>query len=405
MKKYAALSRWISLFLLFILVFGGGFVAGDFYRQKQATGHADLSALIGPSVINKTKGQPQNVDFSLFWDVWNRVASQWDGDADQKQQLYGAIEGSLASLGDPYTVFFDPESAKAFNNDLNGKLSGIGAEITQQNGLMTVMDTLPDSPAYKAGLKVKDIIVKIDDAVIDANNFGANINQIRGQAGTAVHLTVLRPPSQKPLEFQIVRQNLHVDSLSWSWQGNIVVGRMRQFSQDTGDLMRKMAAEATAKHAKGLVLDLRGNPGGYLQAAQEVWGVLSPKNPLVIERSKRGDSDKLSGQGDASLADLPLVVLVDDSSASASEILAGAVQDYGRGKVVGIKTFGKGSVQDLVDLAGAASLKVTVAHWFTPNGRGIDKAGITPDVLVPAPEQISPDQDPVMAKALELLKS
>lgn len=394
------------LFLFGLLIFAAGFVGGGLLQQHRSGEKPSLASVFQPGdVVNRTKGQPLDTDFSLFWDVWSRVNQSFDGTPDAERRLYGAIQGELSSLGDPYTMFFDPKASKEFSKDLDGELSGIGAEIERQGQNMVVVAPLPDSPAAKSGLKPKDIIYKIDGEAADINKFNQNIAAIRGQAGSAVKLTIIRPPSEKPLEFNITRENIHVASLGWEIRPDgIAVAKMRQFSTDTADLMKKMADDLTAKHAKGLVLDLRSNPGGYLDAAQSVWGILSNKNPLVLEKNKRGQNDNLKGTGEASLNGLPLSLLVDSGSASASEILAGAVQDHARGKVVGDKTYGKGSVQDLITLPGGSSLKVTTAHWFTPSGRGIDQAGITPDIIVPTSENGTTNQDPQLEKALEILK-
>ena len=393
-------------FLFGLLIFAAGFVGGGLLQQHRSGKAPSLASVFQPvDVVNRTKGQPLDTDFSLFWDVWSRVNQSFDGTPEPAERLYGAIQGELASLGDPYTMFFDPKASKEFAKDLDGELSGIGAEIERQGQNMVVVAPLPDSPAAKSGLKPKDILYKIDGQTVDINKFNQNIVSIRGQAGTSVKLSIIRPPSEKPLEFAITRENIHVASLSWQIRPDgLAVAKMRQFSTDTAGLMKKMADELTAKHTKGLVLDLRSNPGGYLDASQSVWGILSNQNPLVIEKNKRGQNDNLDGTGEAVLNSLPLALLVDSGSASASEILAGAVQDHGRGKVIGEKTYGKGSVQNLINLPGGSSLKVTTAHWFTPEGRQIDQAGITPDIIVPTPENGISDHDPQLDKAIETLK-
>ncbi len=413
-------ARKVALFLVVLILVSGTFFSGAYFGYKRADRTATLPVVWG-DVVNRTKGQPKDVDFGLFWEVWTQINQNFVGEKDNKKRVYGAIAGAVAGLNDPYTVFLEPKTAKEFKDDLQGDFSGIGAELEMNSGLLTVVAPLSDTPAEKAGLKPRDIIIKIDDQDATELGFSEAVNKIRGQEGTKVKLTIVRKPDQEPRDFLIDRAVIHVKSVKWEQkigkikngdqeveytkEDGIYVAKIRQFNSDTTSLLKEMAAEMEKNKAKKLILDLRSDPGGYLDTAQEVWGLLSRKEPLLIEVGKSNVKRRLNGTEEPLLEKYPLVVLIDEGSASSSEIVAGAVQDHGRGKLVGKKSYGKGSVQQLISLSDGSSLKITTAKWFTPNERGIDKQGIEPDIVV---EYKDSDKeagvDPQLNKALEVIK-
>jgi len=384
----------------------GSFLGGVFYGAWQA-GESVNPKKVFSSVINRTNNQPKEIDFSLFWDVWTRINQSYAGDIDDQKRVYGAIEGMVAALGDPYSVFMPPSLSKDFKDDLSGDFSGIGAEMEMRDNNLTVVAPLSGSPAEKAGIKPKDIVLEIDGVDVNKYSFGEAIRKIRGPEGTQVTLTIFRPPSEKPFKITITRQKIHVSSVAWEEKDGVYIARVRQFSFDTVPLLKNLALEMTRKNVNRLVLDLRNNPGGFLDTARETWRLFSDKDPLLYQKEKDGNLKPLGGIGtDSPFLNTKLVILVNNGSASASEILAGAVKDYNRGKVVGEKTYGKGSVQELQDLRDGSSLKITTALWLTPNKLEINKIGIEPDYLVELKdEDIKNNKDPQLEKAIEVVKS
>ncbi len=363
---------------------------------------------LGAEVLGWRYGtnKPSNVSFDLLWEAWNQVHQNYVGTIDDQKLVYGAVRGMVAGLDDPYTVFFDPDEAKRFSGDVSGKFFGIGIEIGMHNNALTVISPLDDSPAAKAGLHSGDVIVKIDDQDTTDLSLPDAVSRIRGDRGTLVKLTVVPSGGSELKDVSIARDLIQVKSVKWEVKaGNIGYVRITQFSDDTTDLTSQALREFKAKNVSGIVLDLRNNPGGYLQGAQEVVSMLVPHGVVVSEKQKDGQKQDLFTVADPILTDTPLVVLVNGGSASAAEIVSGAIQDKSRGKLVGEKTFGKGSVQNVKDLPGGSSLKITIAEWLTPAGRMINKQGIAPDLEVKlTPDDEKNNRDPQLDKALELLK-
>ncbi len=362
-----------------------------------------------PSVIsNSNSGQPANVDFSLFWQTWNKVRDSYNNSSDPQSMVYGAISGMVSSLGDPYTEFLKPSDNKALTSDLSGQLEGIGAELTMDNDAVTVIAPLASSPAEKAGIKARDIILMVDETSTNNLTLTEVVNKIRGAAGTQVKLEIQHAGASTPINLTIIRAKITVPSVTYglNQDGNkkIATFTISQFGDDTSSLVEKFANQAISDKADGIILDLRDNPGGYLDSAVTVAGVFLPNNKLVVsEVDKNGKKQEYKTSGAATLANLPLIVLVNGGSASASEILTGAIKDNKRGEIIGEKTFGKGCVQQIIPLSGGSALKVTIANWLTPNGSQINKIGITPDVVVTSPTDNS--SDPQMEKAkLEITK-
>ncbi len=342
-------------------------------------------------------------DFSSLNELKATLERKFDGDVDSAKALDGAKAGLVASLGDPYTTYLTKKQAQDLADDLKGNLSGIGAEIGFRNNQLSVIAPIADTPAAKAGLQPKDIIVKIDGKDPSGLTLDEAVSKIRGAAGTKVTLTIVRG-NQAPFDVTITRAAISVPSVTWKKDGQVGIITITRFGDDTVQKTKQAASELTAQGATKFVLDLRNNGGGYLQAAVGVSSVFMDNKVVVEERKSGKTTDTLSSSSGGELVGKPLIVLINSGSASASEITAGALQDQGVATLVGEKSFGKGSVQEIIDLAGGAQLKVTVAHWFTPKGRGIDKTGISPDVEVKlSTDDSNAGRDPQLDKAKALL--
>lgn len=351
----------------------------------------------------QNKDLPSQIDLSSVQDVYKELKSQYDGKLDTQKLIDGAKKGLTDAAGDPYTVYFTNEEAKQFQNDLDGKFSGIGAELEKKGQNLLIRATLDDSPARKAGLLPNDIIAKVNDQ--DASKWSVDqaVSTIRGDKGTTVKLLIVR--DQAPKEFSIVRDEIVNPSVKAEVTAEgIGYLRVSRFADDTATLARQAAADFKQKNVKGVILDLRGDGGGYLSAAQDLTSLWLKKDTVIVEERGK-ENNQLLARGTPLLEGVPTVVLIDGGSASASEITAGALHDHGVAKLVGEKTFGKGSVQTLQDIRSGGRLKVTVAKWFTPKGVNISQEGIKPDTeVVLTAEQLLAGNDAQKAKAIELLK-
>lgn len=336
---------------------------------------------------------------SPFWETWNKLQENFIGTLDTKKLLYGAISGMVRASGDNYTAFSDPESTKQFKDTLKGSFSGIGAEMGVKNGLVTVIAPLEGSPAQKAGVKAGDIIVAVDkNNVTEDMSLDDVVRQIRGPRGEVVELTLIHKDANKTEDISIVRDDIEVVSVKSEIKDGIAHISILNFNGDTSMRFLQAAKEATRQNVKGIVLDVRNNPGGYLDSAVDISSqFLQSGLPIVVEKGKTETTHRSSGIG--ILRDIPVVVLINHSSASASEIVAGALQDTLNAKVIGVKSFGKGSVQEVIDLSDGSSLRVTIAKWFTPNGRSINEQGIEPSIVVEDKEDTPEDEQ--LQRALE----
>lgn len=334
-------------------------------------------------------------------ETYKALQENYDGKLDEKKLIEGASRGMVQAVGDPYTVFLDKKEAAEFASDLDGTFSGIGAELGKKKDKLVVISALDASPAQKAGLKPNDVIAAVNDNETTGWSVDKAVSKIRGEKGTIVKLTLVRDGD--PIEVSIKRATITDPSVKTEEKGDVGIIRIARFGDETASLTRKAAEQFADKRA--IVVDLRGNGGGYLQSSKEIASLwLNNGQVVVSERSGGSTNETLKAEGDNVLQGKPTVVLVDQGSASASEILAGALQDHKVAKIVGEKTFGKGSVQDVVSLRNGAQLKVTIARWYTPNGKNISKQGITPDVVIVAGEDDDHDNDTQLNKALELLK-
>lgn len=399
-KNIKKKSPKIILGALFILVFLLGWILG---HQDSQFGRIGFS----PNIVGKD-AVGQNVDFSIFWRTWDLLVEKFDGKIDYQSMVYGAVKGMVDALGDPYTAFMTPSEAAQLEDDLSGIVSGIGAEIGVKNGELTIIAPIDGSPAKAAGIMAGDRILTINGESTVGMNVNTAVSKIRGDAGTKVKLLLRRGTAQK--EYEITREKITVKSVkSETKPGNIGYVSISRFDNNTTEDLINVLNGFVAKDTKKIILDLRDNPGGYLDESVSVASQFIGSGVVVSEKKDviggRKQEYKALAGGKMTGSDIKIIVLINGGSASASEIVAGALKDTGRATLVGEKTFGKGSVQEIEDLSAGAKLRVTVAHWYTPNGKNISKEGIAPDVEVKLTEDdFNNDRDPQLAKALELLK-
>jgi carboxyl-terminal processing protease len=354
--------------------------------------------------------QPETLDFSLFWDAYKKLQQNFitPEKIDNQKIVYGAISGMTKSLGDPYTDFFDPDEAKKFQQDLSGSFDGIGVEIGIKNKMLTVIAPLEGTPGKQAGLKAGDIIVKINKQESTDMTTDEAVNLIRGPKGTSVTLTIVRNGWTSTKDFTIVRQTIKIPAIKWSLKdNNVAYIQIFQFNENLSADFKTAALQILQSPAKSVVLDLRDNPGGYLQVAQDVagWFLENGKTVTIEDFGNAKEKHIYKAEGAAELAHYPLVILINQGSASASEILAGALRDNRGIKLIGTKSFGKGSVQEVVNLRGGSFLKITIAKWLTPKGASISEVGLEPDIKSEISEEDTKTQkDSQLEKALEIIK-
>lgn len=400
-SKYmkSRLSRFF-LVVSFVLVVLAAVALGYFFGNRNFVLNQNKQV----TFVHRDLGAPKDVDFNLFWEAYDQLKGSYFGEIDLKKFLYGAISGGYASLGDPYTTFLPPEATAEFEKELSGELEGIGIKIGALDDYPAVIASLPDSPAERAGLKPKDKIVKIDGTETKGMILDEAVSKIRGEKGTVVKLEIVRG-SETQRTFEIKREKITVQTIESRKVDDVTVIVINEFGTETKGEFLKAVDQAAQDGADKIVLDLRNNPGGLLDGAVDVAGeIFGEKTVAVIEENHSGRRE-MATSGKGTLKQAKLVALVNGGSASAAEILAGAIQDHGRGKIIGEKTFGKGTVQQLEKLSGGASTKITVSHWLTPKGNSIDKNGITPDVEVKEGDNpLFDSQDPLLERALEELK-
>ena len=390
-----------ALALIFIILAGlGGFALGRVFPQT----------IVIKGIDNIQDGAIKNANFSLFWEVWQKIKDNYlrDKELNDQQMIYGATKGMVDSLKDPYTIFLPPDDAKKFQEDLSGDFGGIGAEIGIRNDILTVIAPLKNSPSEQAGLRAGDKILKIGDKGSDGVNINEAVKLIRGPKGTEVILTILRNGDEKTKEIKIIRDNIQVPTTEWKLIGNNLVHlQLFNFNENAPLKFFETIKEIQEKapETQGIILDVRNNPGGFLEAAINIAGwFLSPDSLVATEEFRSGKKNIFKTSGNGTFKDFPVVILINQGSASASEILAGALRDNRGIKLIGEKSFGKGTVQELQQLIGGANLKITVAHWLLPKGDLIDKNGIKPDIEVKiADKDIEAKKDTQLEKAIEIL--
>ena len=387
--------RWIAAGVVaaVLLAFSVGVYAGVTERLQNTVSAAQVT--IPGTTITLQGGSdgsaPSDVDFSKFWQAWNLLQDNFvqthaSGTIPTYQErVYGAITGLTDSYGDPYTVFLPPSDAKQFNDDIKGSFGGVGMELGARNGSLTVVSPLKGSPAEAAGVRSGDVIIGIDNKSSEKMPVDEAVRLIRGEIGTSVTILLRRAGVAEPIEVKIVRQTIQIPVINTYARGDgIFVIELYSFSENSTDLFRGALRTFFESGATKLILDLRGNPGGYLDAAVQMASYFLPVGDVIVTEDfvgKAGNvSDRSLGYNVFANKRLSMAILIDQGSASASEILAGALQQHGVAKLVGTRSFGKGSVQQLMQLGGGAELKVTIARWLTPNGQSISDGGLKPDI-------------------------
>lgn len=395
-------------FLVVALIFAVGYFIGN-----KGLG-LDFSNFPKVSISRELPINRQNVDFSLFWRVWDTLETSYfdKSKINEGDMVYGSIKGMVEALGDPYTAFLTPSENKITQEDLNGSFEGVGIQIGFKGKQLAIIAPLPDSPAEEAGVKAGDFIIGIKDEVkkIDRGTVGISLPEaveiIRGRAGSKVTLLLLRDGQAEPIAVEITRKKLNVPTLVLSYVGeggSLVHIRLLKFGAETESEWNKAVREILAKkEVKGIILDLRNNPGGYLQSAVDVASDFV-KTGAVVVVEERGDGGKIEFKSEriGLLTKLPLVILVNEGSASASEILAGALRDLNKVKIVGEKSFGKGTIQEPLQLEGGTGLHITVARWLTPSGTWVNGTGLEPDVKIEDDEKTTEDEQ--LQEAIKLL--
>lgn len=375
------LTKILLILSLAVFLFGSGYKLGEYKTS--------VSKIERPlyNILNAQSQNPKNLDFSLFWQVWDKLEQKFveKQKLDPQKMFFGAIKGMVASLEDPYTFFLTPEENQQSKNDLEGKFQGIGAQLGLKDNRIIIIAPLKDSPAEKAGVKSGDIITKVDGKSTEKWTLPQAVSKIRGPKGTKVKLTLIR--QEKEFELEIVRDEIKVPSVELTYEKNVAILKLSRFGDDTNDEWDKAIFEINKKwkdkKISGLILDLRDNPGGYLQGSVYIASEFLPLNSLVVtQQYKNGSAEKYYVTRRGNLLDIPLVILINKGTASASEIVAGALRDYQRAKLIGEKSFGKGSIQEALDLKNNAGLHVTVAKWILPKGEWINNRGIEPKIKV-----------------------
>ncbi|KKW31940.1 MAG: Carboxy-terminal-processing protease [Candidatus Kaiserbacteria bacterium GW2011_GWC2_52_8b] len=389
-------------------------VAG-FFTGYIAAGKSAVLPIIGQ------EAQPPGVDFSPVWKAWHEIDDKFvpaavatstliatSTEKIGEERVWGMIEGLAASLNDPYSFFLPPVESQQFNSDMSGSFEGVGMEIAVRDQILTIVSPLKGTPAYKAGLKSGDQILKINGTDTHGIDASAAVKLIRGPQGTNVTLTILRVGWSEPKDFKVMRDVIDVPTVTTTARPDgIFVIQVYTFTSNSPELFRGALREFVQSDDSKLILDLRGNPGGYLDAAVSMASWFLPSGAVVVTEDYAGHSSNIVHRSlgyDIFNKNLKMVILVDKGSASASEILADALRYYGVAKLVGVNTFGKGSVQELIEITPETSLKLTVARWLGPDGKQIPREGIVPDVKVEMSEKdVKEKLDPQLDKAVELV--
>lgn len=372
-KSYPSVFTKLVAGAVVLGVFGFGILVGQ----------GKVSLGIGGPANSSLQNQPAGkFNYSSVEDVYAKLRENYDGQLDNTKLEDGLKEGLVKAAGDPYTEYFNAEGSKELKEQLSGSFEGIGAELGKEEESIVIISPISGFPAEKAGIKARDIIYEIDGKPAIDLSINEAVKQIRGPKGTKVKLSIVRAGQR--LDFEITREQINIPSVtSEIAEGNIGIIKISRFGEDTVELTTKAAKDLKSKAVRGVILDLRSDPGGYLDASVAVSSLWIERGKMVVQE-KRGDKviKEHKAAGTPLLSGVPTVVLVNEGSASASEIVAGALKDHKAASIIGVKTYGKGSVQQVLELSSGGALKVTVARWFTPNGRNIDKEGIEPDQKV-----------------------
>ena len=398
-KKYV---YWAVVVVLIAMSFGIGFIYGSIEKLPHSV----------QGIINQEFGKPKEFNFGLFWETWDNLHTKYvdKSKLNDENLLYGAISGMVKGANDPYTVFFPPQESKSFKQDVGGSFGGIGAEIGKRNGFLVIIAPLEDTPAKRVGLQAGDKILKINGEVTDDLTVEKAVSKIRGEVGTKVILTILRGndgTKSKDITIERAIIKIPITKLEALKDNKIAHLSFYSFTSTAPFEFQQASAKILATTGyKGIILDLRNNPGGFLEVAVDIAGwFLNTGDLVAVEDFGNDKKTEFRASGLGALKNYPIVILVNQGTASAAEILAGALRDNRNIKLIGEKTFGKGSVQELVNLKGESSLKVTVAKWLTPKKHSISESGLEPDYKVtPTEDDISKGQDPQLDKAVEVLE-
>jgi carboxyl-terminal processing protease len=402
-------SKRYQLVIIALLLIGVIFFSGFYFGRFTQSDESKIA-----SVINKENANGTKVDFAPFWKAWEIINEKYVATnsttterVSDQARVWGAIEGMTASLGDPYTTFFPPVEARSFAEEISGNFEGVGMEVGIRDGVLTVVSPLKGTPAYNAGIKSGDKVIQIDKTLTAALSQEEAINLIRGKKGTTVKLTIVREGIKDPFEINVVRDVIDIPTIDTETKGDVFVIHLYNFSAISSNSFRDALRKFVESGKYKLILDLRGNPGGYLESAIDMASWFLPAGKTVVKEDFRNaqDAQVYRSKGyNIFNSNLKMVVLIDGGSASASEILAGALHENGVATLVGTQSFGKGSVQELVPVTSDTSLKVTIAKWLTPNGISISHGGLTPDVVVKLDEkEFLKGNDTQLNKALEIL--
>ena len=398
--------------ILLVVAFSiGSFFVGVYTGYNKRGGVEKVTALLNkepPGVFDSEK-----IDFEPFWKVWNLIDEKFvfgNGTTTDQERVWGAIEGLTASLGDPYSVFLPPRDAEIFEENIAGNFGGVGIEIGVRDEILTVIAPLKGTPAEKAGILAGDKIIRIDETTTADLSIDEAVELIRGEVGTVVTLAVSRKNENELLEIKVTRAVINIPTIDTEERtGGVFIIKLYNFSGTSPELFRQALRDFVLSNHDKLILDLRGNAGGFLGAAVDIasWFLPAGKVVTVEDYGGRKENEIHRSRGyDIFNENLKMVILVDGGSASASEILAGALSEHGIAPLVGEKTFGKGSVQELLSVTNETSLKLTVAHWKTPHGQLISKGGLTPEYEVKiTPEERTDGKDPQMEKAIEVVST
>ena len=392
-KKKSNLFRNVKLAILSLLIFSSGWLIGGDKIKFNSSNLDNVSSLDSSGDLS-TEG---------LQELYEELVSNYDGDIKNEDLVNGIKDGLVASVGDTYTEFLSAEETSDFNSDLNGTFEGIGAELGKQDNFIVIIAPIKGTPADKAGIQPQDIITEINgESTADISVTDA-VKKIRGEKGTEVKLKLIRDGEQ--VEVSIIRETIDIASVESKIENGIGIIQISRFSSDTTDLVEKAAKEYNEAGVAKVVLDMRGNPGGLLDQAVGVSSVWLDKGATVLEEKRGGETiETFTTSKSPLLKGIKTVVMIDEGSASASEIVAGALKDNGAATLLGQKSYGKGSVQQLISLSGGGSLKVTIARWYTPGGKNIDKEGIEPDLKAEiTAEDIKADRDPQLDVAIQFL--
>lgn len=397
------MNKRLIIPLLIVISLVAGFGGGLVYGKSQS-----LPPAVG-SLINQAINKPSDVDFAQFWQVWELLHENYvdKSKLNNNDLLYGAIDGLVRSVGDPYTVFLPPKESEKFSQEINGSFGGIGIEIGLRNDIITVIAPIKDTPAEKAGLLAGDKIIKIGDKSTADMKLEEAVNLIRGPKGTPVTLTYLRNGAKEGKEITMTRAAIKIPTVAWKLvDDDIAYVQLFVFNRNVDAEFDKVAKEIVKSPARRIILDLRNNPGGLLDSAINISGYFLDTGKVVVsERFGDTKENVFKTEPNGLLKSYPLVILLNKGSASASEIVSGALKDNRNVTIVGEKSFGKGSVQEVRDLPQGASLKITIAKWFTPKGNSISDHGIAPDIEIKRSEDdLKTDKDPQLDKAKEVIK-